>query len=437
MSLTTKVIRGTKWTTASTITLAIVAVLKISILARILDRQDFGLMAMMTFIMGFIELFNDMGLSTAILHKQDITKKEYASLYWFNLFLSICLYFILCTLTPLISIFYNQATLNVLVPLLGLNVVISALGRQFKVIEHKHLSFKTVSLIEILGALTALVLAIFLAKKNYGVFTLVYSVLFQTAFTNILFLVVGLNKRGLLMYFKFADTYRFLKIGGYHVGGQVVNYFNRDLDILIIGKFFSAEALGGYSLAKQLVFRPTQIVNPILVKVASPTLATIQKDPDKLKKGYLKLVNIVSSINIPIYLLMIAFAPWIVNIIYGAGFSNLVLLVQILSVYMILRAIGNPVGSLVVATGKTQIEFFWNLFTLLVMPLPILLGAQFGLEAIAIGIALSMVLLLYPSWRFLITRMIEVSFISYLKAAFNVRYDWVQSGLARNNKTKT
>ncbi len=140
------------------------------------------------------------------------------------------------------------------------------------------------------------------------------------------------------------------------MGGQVVNYFNRDLDILLIGKFFSAEILGGYSLAKQLVFRPTQIINPILVKVASPTLARFQSNMRKLRDKFLKLIGIVSAINLLIYFAIILFAPLIVKILYGTDYDSIVILVRILSVYMIFRAIGNPIGSLVVATGRTNLK---------------------------------------------------------------------------------
>ena len=81
MSVRGQVTKGVKWTTISTVVLAAATILKISVLTRFLDKSDFGLMALVTFFMGFMQLFNDMGLTSAILHKQDITKREYASLY--------------------------------------------------------------------------------------------------------------------------------------------------------------------------------------------------------------------------------------------------------------------------------------------------------------------------------------------------------------------
>lgn len=425
MSLKGQVILGLKWTSISTIVIAIVNILKISILARFLDASDFGLMALVTFVMGFMNLFSDMGLSTAILHKQNITKKHYASLYWFNIVLCIILYGILFLVTPIISYIYNESQLDYLIPLLGLNLIISGVGIQFKTIETKNLIFKNISLIDIIAGILSLVVAVWLAVNDFGVLSLVYSALVQYLISNLFFLFLGLNKYGLLWHFRLSETIPFLKIGVYQVGGQIANYFNRDLDILLIGKFFSTEILGGYSLAKQLVFRPAQIINPILVKVAAPTLAKFQDDVQLLKKNYLKLINIVSSINIPVYVTIIVLAPILVRIMYGPNFDSIVILVRVLSIYMVFRAIGNPIGSLVIATGRTDLEFNWNVLNLLLMPIFIYFGTKFGVVEVAYSLVLSALILFVPSWRLLTYKMTGASLKEYTKAILKIRFNFL------------
>lgn len=424
MSINKQVKTGIKWTTISTIVLAVVAILKVSILTRFLDKSDFGLMALVTFVMGFMNLFNDMGVTSAILHKQGITKNQYASLYWINWMISIVMYVILLLITPLVTSFYKQPLLNTLIPLIGLNLLISGLGRQYKTIEQKHLLFNIISLIDIIGALLSLGLSVVLAVFDYGVFALVYSVIFQALFSNVCYFIIGIRKYGLLFHFKFKETKEFLKIGMYQVGSQVINYFNRDLDILIIGKFFSTDILGGYSLAKQLVFRPVQVINPVVVKVAAPALALMQKNIQELKSGYLRLVNIVASINIPVYLGLIVLAPWVVKIMYGGGFDEIVVLVRVLSVYMMFRSIGNPVGSLVVATGRTDLEFLWNFITLFIVPVFIYFGSLYGILGVTISLVLVMILLYYPSWRLLVNNLTGASFKEYFQASFKVQLNF-------------
>ena len=426
MSIKKQVLTGVKWTTVGTVVLAVTAILRVSVLTRFLDKADFGLMALVTFVMGFMALFNDMGLTSAILHKQNITKNQYASLYWFNLLVSFVMYAVLLAITPLVANFYNQPELDILIPLLGLTLIISGIGRQFKVIEQKKLLFKGISFVDMSTSILSLLVAVVLAARGFGVYSLVYSSLVQSFTSNLVFLIMGLRKQGLQFHLSFDETKPFLKIGGFQVGGQVVNYFNRDLDILLIGKFFSPDILGGYSLAKQLVFRPAQLINPILVKVASPALALFQHDKAALKKNYLRLVNIVTTINLPTYLGIILFAPWVVTILYGEGFDDIVLLVRILSVYMIFRAIGNPVGSLVIATGRTDLEFIWNIVTLLILPLFIYVGSQYGIVEVTIAITSAMAILYIPSWKLLINRMIGASLKEYLIASFTFNFDFLK-----------
>src|SRR5690606_36520528 len=215
MSIDKQVKTGVKWTTVSTVVLAVVAILKVSVLTRFLDKSDFGLMALVTFVMGFMELFNDMGLTSAILHKQGITKKQYASLYWINWLASIVTYLILLLVTPVVASFYDQNILNTLIPLIGLNLLLSGLGRQYKTVEQKHLLFKTISIIDIVGALLSLMLSVVLAVYGYVVFALVYSVIFQSLFSNLCYFIIGIKKYGLLFHFKYQETKEFLSIGMY------------------------------------------------------------------------------------------------------------------------------------------------------------------------------------------------------------------------------
>ena len=416
MNINKKAFSGVKWTTLSTIILAVSALLKISVLARFLDASDFGLMALVTFVLGFMDLFMDMGLTSAILHKQNINRKEYASLYWLNVVFSFFLFLLIVFLSPYIAHFYNEPELDNLIPITGLAIILSASGRQYKTILQKHLEFKKIAIIEIISVIVALILAIIMAMRGFGVYALVYSALTQYAIANVVYFILGNYSQRLLLHFNYMETKPFLKIGLYQVGGQVVNYFNRDLDVLIIGKFFGSELLGAYSLAKQLVFRPAQVLNPIFTRVASPILAKFQSNVLILKKNYFKLLNLIISVNIPIYLSVIVFTPWIISILYGPNFVGIITLVRILSFYMLFRAIGNPIGSLVIATGRTDLEFYWNLITLIVMPISVVIGAQFSLEGVAISLTIAMCIMLFPSWLFLVNKLLGATFKEYLMA---------------------
>lgn len=416
MSTKKKAIAAVKWTTLANMVTAISAILKMSILARFLDKDDFGLMAIITFVLGLMTLFMNMGLSSAILHKQDITREQYSSLYWINFTFSIVLFLVLVLVTPLISTFYEEPELNELIPIMGTALIFSAIGRQFKTIEEKELNFKYVGINEIVTSVVTLIFAVILAVAGYGVYALVLGALAKFVLSNIWYFLAGIRKNSIRFYFNYAEIEHFVSIGLYQVGGQVTNYATRNLDILLLGKLFGTETLGAYNLAKQLVFRPAMIINPILTRVAAPMLAKFQSEIEKLRSNYLYLIKLVASINFPIYLIILIFAPWVVILFYGRGYEDIVILVRILSVYMMVRAVGNPIGSLLIATGRTDLDFGWSIFSLIVMSISIYIGSQFSIVMVTIFMTVTMILLFVPQWWYLSRRVIDVDLWTYTKA---------------------
>lgn len=419
-------INGVKWTTLSSVIITLCSLLTISILTRYVEKADFGLIAIVVFALNFFELFNDMGISVAILHKQKMNQNEYSSLYWFNILLSLCLFAIVFLMAPLIAWFYKFEKLNYLLPLVGLTLLFNGIGRQFKIIQEKELRFKSIGIIEISAAIVATIISCILAIRGFGIYSLVFNTLIASFLSNILFMMVGFIHGHKITFFYQSTIVRpFLKMGLFQMGGQIANYFNRDFDILIVGKILGPQVLGMYSLSKQLVFRPFQLINPILLKVASPMLAKLQSS-SHLKDSYLGLVNIIGSLNIVIYLLLFIFAPIVIKILYGEQYDDANWVVRILCFYMIFRSLGNPVGALTIATGKTYIEFYWNIALLVLIPVTVYLGSLGGIYTMCMSLVLFSILSFYPFWKLVINNLIDVTFRDYLLACFRLNYNFIK-----------
>ena len=148
MSLRSQSVTGVKWNAVGTLTTTALQMLKLFILARILTKQDFGLLAIATMFLGFTEIFANMGLATGIIHKQDITRDQYSSVFWLNLMLSVALWLLLCAFTPLIAGYYHQPALKQLIPLLSFTLVIDSFGKMFYTLKTKELDFKFISIVQ-------------------------------------------------------------------------------------------------------------------------------------------------------------------------------------------------------------------------------------------------------------------------------------------------
>ncbi|GHU72190.1 teichuronic acid biosynthesis protein TuaB [Spirochaetia bacterium] len=413
MDLKTQAFQGVKWTSLASVCNVIIQFLRIVILARILEKSDFGLMAIVSMIMGFMNLFSEMGISSAILHRQTISINEYSSLYWFNLIVNTILFLFVCLITPLITLFYQEPQLTTLIPLMGINLFFTAFGRQFAVIAQKELHFKLISLIEILTNIISMVPAVILALNSLGVYSLIYSTLFASFSSNILYFLFIRKGHKIIFHYKLSETKPFLKIGIYQVGGQIINYFNTQFDVIIIGKLLGTESLGVYNLAKNLAMRPAQIINPIVVKIAAPVLSKVQTDLSALKRGYLRIIKSLSCINYPVYFFIAILSAPIIKLVYDIDNREMTIILSILSFYYMLRSTGNPLGGLVIATGRTDIEFYWNVGMLIVTPAFIYLGCRYSLTGAAIVQLLIMVLGYIPGWKFLYNKLIGVSLKEY------------------------
>ena len=359
-----------------------------------------------------------MGLTSAVIHRKNINQKEFSSVYWLNLFISVLLFVLLFFSTPLISNFYNEEELNKIIPILGLNLLLVAFGSQHRTMMQKEFKFKTISIIEIFSFFSGLVSAGIFVFLDYGIYSLVYSTLLNSFIQNILFFFLNSKQNPVLLYFKFNSIKDLLRIGSYQFGSTLLVFFSKELDILIIGKFLGSEVLGVYSLSKQLVIKTSGIINPTVTKVLSPVFASLQEDNKKLKESYLKMIYYLASINIPIYFLLIILSKEILGLLYGpeymfAPFSYLVL--RFCGIAYCTKSISNPIGSLFIAKGRTDLGFKWSIIQILISSIFITFASFFNINMVAATTAFLAVILLVPQWKFAISPCLDIKLKEYVQ----------------------
>lgn len=415
MSLKKKAVDGVKWTSVSTVITTILQLLQLAILGRLLDPSSFGLMSLVLIVIGFSQAFLDMGISNAIIHKQEISKNQLSTLYWVNVFSGFLLFICICFLSPFISSFYEKQELTKLIMTAALAFLIQPFGQQFMVLWQKEMRFKEIAKVAIINKSISLLVSVYFAYRGYGAYALVYGVLSGMVSQTIQFMYLGLKEYKPLFVFDLRDIKEFLSFGVYQLGEKIVNYFNSQLDILFIGKLLGIESLGVYTIAKQLIMRQTQIVNPIITKVTFPTMAKIQDDIPRLKNIYLKTINYLSSINFPIYAFIFIMAPYLIPIIFGDKWEESIRILQVLAIFGAIRSTGNPIGSLLLARGKANWGFYWNLGLSFYIPLVIYISSHWGLEGVSWGLVLAMLIGVVPNWYFLVRPLCAAKFLEYHK----------------------
>ena len=191
------------------------------------------------------------------------------------------------------------------------------------------------------------------------------------------------------------------------------------LDVILIGKFFSQEVLGVYNIGKKLIFQILSIIMPIIQKIIYPLLGKLQKNRDKLKIIYIKIISIISFIVVPIYFLFFILADDIVFIFLGSDWLNAGNIIKGFVIYAIFVAIGTPMGSLLTATGKVKIGFYWNIYRFIVNFLVLYLIVNSGnINYVPIGYSVLVILNLIVNYLFVIKKVIDTTFFKYYKNIF-------------------
>lgn len=414
------VILGTAWTTLSTIVMAMVQILRLSVLARYLDKSDFGIVAILTLILGLTNTFGDLGFATAVMHKKEISTKEFSSLYWIQMLLFVVIYILVSLLSPTVAKFYSDEALIYLLPIVMLDLPFKGLGRLYEVLLQKNYCFKIMSIRNIVCSILSLILAIYLAHMGYGVYSMILSTLFNTITLNLWNFIVGYRYMPLTISCSIREVINLVKIGVYQTGSQILDYISTKIDIIILGKLLGTEQLGIYNLAKELIVKALEVLNGIANKVALPFFASMQHSSQLLRINYSRLISLLSIINIPICAFMGAYSKPIVMLFYGETYLDVAPLMTILSIWGMFVIIGNPVGNIVISTGRTDLSFRYTIYRLLLfIPITYILSS-ISLNALSLGQIILAFIGGVLSWYMLLYKTIKLKLINYLKSFYKV-----------------
>lgn len=419
MILKQKTISGLKWTSLSSVAVVLVQILQLVILAKILGPKSYGTMAILNVVIGFSALFVDLGISKIIIHKQDaITENQLNSLYWFNIMLALFVYIIVYASSNLVAHFYNNTELEFLLHLLATTFIIKSFSTQYNVILQKEMLFKYLEAIGIVTVFVNFAVALLFAVNGYGVISLIYGAIVSSLVSTILTLYYGSRLHKVKFYFKYSQIKDFLPFGLYWTGSKFLGNFAANIDVIMLGKIFDGQTLGIYHIAKQLVLRPSQILLPVVTKVSYPIFGKIQNDIQQTKDYYIGMIGLLSFIVFPVYGLVFLLSPEIINIFLGSEWIASINIIQSLVFYAAMIAIGTPIGSLVMAKGKANWNFWWNAFWLIFISVLMLSIYSYGITIVAISISLSQFILTFIGFKFMISKLMDISFFEYYKKIF-------------------
>ena len=359
MSIKQEMISGIFWSAVQKYSGLIIQIFITAVLARLLTPEDFGIVAIATILITFFNLFTELGIGSAIIQKQNLTPQDINSIFtlsiWGGILLAILFFF---ASTPIANFYQNKALIPIC-QFLSLNILFAAWNIVPNALICKNKRFKFIAKRTRALQIICGIISILAAYHGMGLYTL----LITPIFTTIGVFIVNIRQYP-LTFCLHVQAKSIKKIFSYSIFQflfNFTNYFSRNLDKLIIGRYFSMEELGYYEKSYRLMTLPLQYVTNVITPVMHPILTSLQNDYKDLTHKYNKIIKLIATISFPLGTLLYFTAEDIINIVYGSRWENAIPVFQILALSVPLQMILSTIGAIYQAAGKTNWMFYGGL----------------------------------------------------------------------------
>ena len=330
MSLKQKTFKGVIWSAVERFSTQGVQFLFGILLARLLTPNDYGMIALLTIFMAVSQTFIDSGFGNALIRKPDRNEADKATVFFFNIFTAAACYGIIFLAAPFIAQFYNMPQLATILRVLAINLIIQSFGSIQRLNLTIDLNFKMLAKVSFSGAIVGGTAGLISAYNGLGVWSLVVQQMATMATRVALFWILSrwrpkcfFNKKS------FKDMFGF---GSKLLASGLLNTLYDNIYDLIIGKAFAAATLGNYSRASHFANFPSSNITGVFQRVTFPVLSKIQNDPQKLRKGYLKFLNMATLVIFPLMIGLAALAKPFILLVLTDKWVDVILILQIICI---------------------------------------------------------------------------------------------------------
>lgn len=354
-----------------------------SILARIINPDDFGVVAIATVIMIFIEIFRGIGIGQGIIQNKELSKSDIEHIFSFTVFQGLFLSGIFFLSSNWISTFYNNDLLVPICKILSIAVFFNCVLVVPIGLLNKKKNFAFQAKANLILNIFCGSIAVLTAVKGLGIFSLI---VFPTLFPTLLFFSYFINNP-LSFHPKvsFGSLKKIFSYSAYVFMFHLVNYFSRNLDKLLIGRMIGMGPLGYYEKSYRLMQMPLQNITYVITPVLHPILSEYQNNKEVIVKEYLKLFQLLAYISFPLSVILWHTSTEIVITIFGDKWYPAVSCFKILSLTVSLQMLNGTAGAVFQAVNSTREYFFTGLWCTFFMITSFLIGIQFWgtIEAVA------------------------------------------------------
>ena len=352
-------VHGVAWTTIDRWGTRLLSLAVIAVLARLLNRTDFGLVAAAAVWVDYFSTFVGQGLGLAVIQRKDLEPEHINVAFWFNLVFAVILVALTWIAAPYIAKWIKYPEVRPVLRWLSIGLILEAFSRIHIAMFMRHLRFAPIAAVNIIASVAGAVAGLTLAFLGWGVWSLVAQQLVRGLSASIaVWVVTGWKPTPHFTWRHVRDLYSY---STYVFFDQQVLFMARRLDEALVAGFLGVAELGLYSIAKRMVLLLQEVLEIPLAQVFFPGFSRLQDSTEKLNRAAETSYRLVCLLVLPAFAGLIALAPEAIRLLFGPKWLDAVPLVRVLAIgapfflfpltcHAVFHALGRPGVALVLNT---------------------------------------------------------------------------------------
>lgn len=386
-----------------------------AVLARILSPSDYGVITVISVFTTFFTVAANMGIGPAVIQNKELTDNDISNIFSFNFYVAIAtgIIFAVCSL-PISKFYGNRVYISA-----GCLLSVSLFFHTMNVVPHslllKQKRFVLIGMRMVVVTIVSNSAAVFLAAAGYKYYALVWQAI---VFAIVSFLWNYSNTRIKFKFkFSFSSIKKIFSFSVFQLAYSIINYFSKNIDNLVIGKYIGDSALGYYDKAYKVSLYPQNNLTNVITPTIHPILSSHQNDREYIYIKYMEVVRILSLLGMFIGVYCHFASAEIIGILFGKQWSLSIPCIEMLSLSIWAQVVAASAQSIFQSAGNPKNMFISGLFSVGLSAAAIIAGVmQRDIVKISIYLTIAFNLNFFVTYYILVKKTLEMSFMRFLKS---------------------
>lgn len=378
-----KTISGLAWKFSERITAQLVTFVVSAVLARVLSPADYGVIAIVNVFIAIANVFVDSGFGNSLIQKKNADNVDFSSVFYFNIVMSLAVYFVLYLIAPYISSFYNKEILTPVLRVLGFRLVIAGINSVQHAYVSKKMIFKRFFWSTLFGTVLSAAVGIVMAYNGFGVWSLVGQYMTNTTVDTIVLWFTVRWRPSLA--FSFKKLKGLFSYGWKILVTSLIDTTFFKLRQLLIGKMYTSEDLAFYSKGDHFPSLVVTNVNSSIRAVLFPAMSNSQDKKEAVKAMARRSIRTSSYIMFPMMMGLAVLAEPIVKIILTDKWLPCVPFLQICCCVYAFMPLDTANLQAIKAMGRSDIILKLQIIKKTISVIILLISIRYGVLAVALS----------------------------------------------------